>query len=61
MHVIQKYIVESKNVLFEGDGYSEEWHHEAERRGLPNLKTTPIALDAFLTDKAKKLFESAGV
>jgi glutamine synthetase len=61
MHVIQKYIVESKKVLFEGDGYSEEWHHEAERRGLPNLKTTPIALDAFLTDKAKKLFESANV
>ncbi len=61
MHVIQKYIVESKKVLFEGDGYSDEWHHEAERRGLPNLKTTPIALDALLTDKAKKLFESTGV
>ena len=61
MHVIQKYIVESKKVLFEGDGYSDEWHHEAERRGLPNLKTTPIALDAMVTDKAKKLFESNGV
>jgi glutamine synthetase len=61
MHVIQKYIVESKKVLFEGDGYSDEWHHEAERRGLPNLKTTPIALDAMITDKAKKLFESNGV
>ena len=61
MQVIQKYIVESKKVLFEGDGYSDEWHHEAERRGLPNLKTTPIALDAMITDKAKKLFESNGV
>lgn len=61
MHVIQKYIVESKNVLFEGDGYSDEWHKEAERRGLPNLKTTPVALDAMVTDKAKKLFESNGV
>jgi glutamine synthetase len=61
MHVIQKYIVESKKVLFEGDGYSEEWHKEAERRGLPNLKTTPIALDAMVTEKAKKLFESNGV
>ncbi len=61
MQVIQRYIVESKNVLFEGDGYSEEWHKEAERRGLPNLKTTPVALDAFVTDKAKKLFESNGV
>ncbi len=61
MHVIQKYIVESKKVLFEGDGYSEEWHHEAERRGLPNLKTTPVALDAMISDKAKKLFESNSV
>ncbi len=61
MQVIQKYIVESKKVLFEGDGYSDEWHHEAERRGLPNLKTTPIALDAMLSEKAKKLFESNGV
>jgi glutamine synthetase len=61
MHIIQKYIVESKKVLFEGDGYSDEWHHEAERRGLPNLKTTPVALDAMVTEKAKKLFESNGV
>lgn len=61
LQTIQKYIVASKAVLFEGDGYSEEWHHEAERRGLPNLKTTPVALDAMVTDKAKKLFESNGV
>ncbi|MDQ2752259.1 MAG: glutamine synthetase III, partial [Bacteroidota bacterium] len=58
MHVIQKYIVEGKKVLFEGDGYSEEWTQEAEKRGLPNVKTTPLALDAMLTDKAKHLFES---
>jgi glutamine synthetase len=57
MQVIQKYIVESKAVLFEGDGYSEQWHVEAERRGLPNLKTTPVALDAMVTQKAKDLFE----
>ena len=57
MQVIQKYIVESKAVLFEGDGYSEQWHAEAERRGLPNLKTTPVALDAMITKKAKDLFE----
>jgi len=56
MQIIQKYIVDSKSVLFEGDGYSEEWEKEAERRGLPNVKTTPLALDAFVTDKAKKLF-----
>jgi glutamine synthetase len=53
--------VESKKVLFEGDGYSDDWHHEAERRGLPNVKTTPLALDAMISDKAKKLFETNNV
>src|SRR4051812_11741654 len=58
MHVIREYIVASEKILFEGDGYSEEWEKEAERRGLPNVKTTPLALDAMVTDKAKKLFEN---
>lgn len=57
MQVIQKYIVDSKKVLFEGDGYSEEWEKEAAKRGLPNIKTTPLSLDAYSADKAKKLFE----
>ncbi len=57
LQTIRRYIVESKNVLFEGDGYSEEWAAEAEKRGLENVKTTPLALDAYVTDKAKKLFE----
>jgi glutamine synthetase len=61
MQVIQRYIVESKKVLFEGDGYSQEWHDEAARRGLPNVKTTPLALDAMVTEKAKHLFQSNGV
>ena len=61
MHVIQRYIVESKNVLFEGDGYSAEWAREAQRRGLENVKTTPLAFDALGTDKAKHLFESNGI
>ena len=58
LQIIQKYIVEGKSVLFEGDGYSAQWEKEAEKRGLPNVKTTPLALDAFVTEKAKKLFES---
>ncbi len=58
MHIIQKYIAESKSILFEGDNYSQEWHHEAERRGLSNTPTTPLALDAMVSDKAKELFES---
>ena len=61
MQVIQKYIVESKKILFEGDGYSDEWEKEAAKRGLANVKTTPPALDAFVTDKAKHLFESNGI
>ena len=56
MQVIKAYIKASKNVLFEGDGYSEEWQKEAAKRGLPNLKTTPLALDALVSEKAMGLF-----
>jgi glutamine synthetase len=58
MHVIREYIVSSEKVLFEGDGYSEEWANEAKKRGLANVKATPLALDALVTEKAKHLFES---
>src|SRR5215216_358503 len=61
MHVIRGYIVASEKILFEGDGYSDEWEKEAERRGLPNVKTTPYALDAMVTEKAKLLFEHNNV
>ncbi len=61
MHVIREYIVASEKVLFEGDGYSEAWEKEAEKRGLPNIKTTPLALDAMVTDKAKQLFENNNI
>ncbi len=59
--VIKKYIKESKNIRFEGNGYSEEWEKEAERRGLANIKTTPKALDAFLSEKSEILFAETGV
>ncbi|QEC79210.1 glutamine synthetase III family protein [Mucilaginibacter ginsenosidivorax] len=59
--VIKKYIKESKNIRFEGNGYSDEWEKEAERRGLANIKTTPKALDAFLSEKAEILFAETGV
>lgn len=61
MQTIQAYIVSSKKVLFEGDGYSDAWHQEAAKRGLPNVPTSPLALDAMLTDAAKHLFESNNV
>ena len=61
MQIIREYITSSEKVLFEGDGYSDEWHHEAERRGLPNVRTTPLALDAMVTDSTKKMFEDLGI
>jgi glutamine synthetase len=51
----------NKQVLFEGNGYSEEWHAEAARRGLPNNRTTVDALPALTTAKAKALFSGLGV
>jgi len=57
LQILRKYVTASKAVIFEGDGYSEEWEKEAHRRGLPNVKTTPLALDAMITEKAKDLYE----
>src|SRR5688500_9080175 len=51
----------NKQVLFEGNGYSEEWHAEAARRGLPNHPTTVDALPALETAKAKSVFTRFGV
>lgn len=59
--IIKKYIKESKSIRFEGNGYSEEWEREAEQRGLSNIKTTPKALDAIVSDKTEILFADAGV
>jgi len=59
--VIKKYIKESKAIRFEGNGYSDEWAEEAEKRGLANIKTTPKALDALVTEKSTKLFQDTNV
>jgi len=59
--IIKKYIKETKSIRFEGNGYSDEWEKEAEQRGLANIKTTPKALDALITEKAENVFESTGV
>ncbi len=48
-------------VLFNGNGYSDDWEVEAERRGLPNLKSTPDALPALIDPENVKLFEKYGV
>ena len=59
--VIKRYIKESKAIRFEGNGYSEEWANEAEGRGLANIKTTPKALDAYVTDKTVELFAATKI
>jgi glutamine synthetase len=59
--VIKEYITHSKNIRFDGDGYSEEWVKEAAKRGLINVSNVPEALKAYLSDKAKKLFSENGV
>jgi len=61
MQTLQKYITESKKILFDGDGYSEAWHHEAERRGLTNIPTAPLALDAMIDKKSLHLFKKNNV
>ncbi len=61
MRVIREYITESKNIVFEGDGYSEAWEKEAKKRGLNNVKTTPYALDFYTSKKAKELFKKCGI
>ncbi|HYK76827.1 MAG TPA: glutamine synthetase III [Daejeonella sp.] len=55
--VIKRYIKESKDIRFEGNGYSKEWEAEAATRGLSNIKTTPVALDAYISDRTLELFE----
>lgn len=55
--VLRRYIEESKNIRFEGNGYSDEWVEEATKRGLSNIKTTPQALGAYVTKKTLQLFE----
>jgi len=55
--VLKEELKEIKPILFNGDNYTAEWELEAEKRGLPNYKTTPIALKALITEKALNLFE----
>ncbi|SNR28649.1 glutamine synthetase III family protein [Hymenobacter mucosus] len=57
VEVLREYVISSKNIRFEGNGYSDEWKDEAAKRGLANVPTTPQALDAFVQDEAAVLFE----
>ena len=59
--LIKKYLTEHQRIIFNGDGYSDEWVKEAARRGLPNIKSTIEAADTLTTKKAVELFERFGV
>lgn len=59
--MIKRLMRDHERIIFNGNGYSEEWVKEAERRGLPNIKTMLDAIPALTTDKAVKLFEKFGV
>ena len=61
LKVLRQYIVDSKNIRFEGNGYSDEWVKEAKRRGLSNITTTPPALDAYVSKSSMKLFEEMSI
>ncbi|NCX96014.1 MAG: glutamine synthetase type III [Chitinophagia bacterium] len=61
LQTLRSYITFSKRIRFEGDNYSEEWAEEAAARGLNNFKTTPEALDAFVSEKSKNLFFNNGI
>ncbi len=59
--VIKKIMDEHDAIIFNGNGYSEEWHAEAEKRGLPNLRTTPDALPVLTTPEVIELFEKYNI
>ena len=59
--LIKKYATEHQRIVFNGNGYSDEWVEEAERRGLPNIKSMVDAIPALNTEKAVALFEKFGV
>lgn len=55
--LIKEYMTKHQRIIFNGNGYSEEWIKEAERRGLPNIKSMVEAVESLTTDKAVRLFE----
>lgn len=59
--LIKQYASEHQRIVFNGNGYSQEWVEEAERRGLPNIKSMVEAIPALVTDKAIALFGKFGV
>ena len=61
IEVIKDTYIATKNILFEGDGYSQEWQLEAEKRGLPNLANTPQALSILNDEKTQSMLIDQGI
>jgi glutamine synthetase len=59
--VLKKYIIETKKIIYNGNGYSEEWVKEAKKRGLSNISDVHTAQEIFLTDETTKVFEDMRV
>ena len=59
--LIKEYLTENQRIIFNGNGYSDAWVAEAERRGLPNIKSMVEAIPAITTEKAVELFERFNV
>ncbi len=59
--LLQKYVMEHKRIIFNGNNYSDEWVVEAEKRALPNIKSMVEATTHLITDKSVELFERHGV
>jgi glutamine synthetase len=59
--VLKKYIIESKKIRFEGNGYGDAWKAEAKKRGLNNIPTTPSALEALISKKTLTMYETLGI
>ncbi|MDU0368819.1 glutamine synthetase III [Hymenobacter endophyticus] len=57
VEVLREYVISSKAIRFEGNGYSDEWKDEAAARGLSNIPTTPQSLDAMVTEDAASLYQ----
>ncbi len=60
-NLIKEYMTKHERIIFNGDGYSEEWIEEAKRRGLPNIPSMVEAVGALTTEKSIKLFEKFGI
>ncbi|MDR1244764.1 MAG: glutamine synthetase III [Endomicrobium sp.] len=61
LEVIKEILVETKDIRFEKNGYSQDWHKEAQKRGLPNAKNTPSALKLLLNNEVIKTFAKYGI